>query len=536
MTHLISPHFFGRGICTLIILLLIGCSNPAPPRLPDDGLYPFDSRDFASHVDPPRIESYEPAVPLKIDPPDGVLSLSIEQAIVSALHSNRDLRVQLMNPIIDGALARIERGEFDPELFAEYTYSEEESIETSRSTGAQFGVIADDSESALGLRQQLPTGTSLELAVSQAGSESNRTPEQQTARAGISLTQSLLRGFGPAVNLVRVRQAEFDALASRQELKGFVENLLAETEIAYWNYILATEEIRIFQESLEIARKQLEEVQLRIEVGILPEIDQAAARAEEALRVQNLIDAHSQIEDRRLRLLRLVSPGGENHFDRLIAATSPFRLSPSALQDLEERLQLAQQSRPDLQEALLRLEQNRLETIATRNGLLPKLDVFINYGTTGYADSFSESFRQLNQETYDLSAGIRFSHFLGNRANRARNLAAFAARQQAAEAVANLKQLIHLDVRLTFNEVERARKQIDASSVTRQYQEQTLNAEKERFNVGSSTALQVAQAQRDYLRAQIAEVEAIVSYRTALVRLYLAEGSLLDRRGISIGY
>jgi outer membrane protein TolC len=42
----------------------------------------------------------------------------------------------------------------------------------------------------------------------------------------------------------------------------------------------------------------------------------------------------------------------------------------------------------------------------------------------------------------------------------------------------------------------------------------------------------VAQAQRDLLVSQIAEVEAIVNYRIALVRLYLAEGSLLERRGI----
>jgi len=60
-------------------------------------------------------------------------------------------------------------------------------------------------------------------------------------------------------------------------------------------------------------------------------------------------------------------------------------------------------------------------------------------------------------------------------------------------------------------------------------------AEQERFAVGSSTALQVAQAQRDLLNSQIAEIEAIVNYRIALVRLYLAEGSLLERRGISVG-
>jgi outer membrane protein TolC len=44
----------------------------------------------------------------------------------------------------------------------------------------------------------------------------------------------------------------------------------------------------------------------------------------------------------------------------------------------------------------------------------------------------------------------------------------------------------------------------------------------------------VAQAQRDLLETRIAESQAIVDYRIALVGLYRAEGSLLDRRGVAI--
>ena len=108
------------------------------------------------------------------------------------------------------------------------------------------------------------------------------------------------------------------------------------------------------------------------------------------------------------------------------------------------------------------------------------------------------------------------------------------AQQQAANAVANLRQLVHLEVRLAVNEVERTRQLIDASRATRIFQEQTVEAEKERFDVGASTTLQIAQAQRDLLLIQIAEVEATVNYRIALVRLYLAEGSLLEYRGVRL--
>jgi outer membrane protein TolC len=205
------------------------------------------------------------------------------------------------------------------------------------------------------------------------------------------------------------------------------------------------------------------------------------------------------------------------------------------VRDLAERLQLAKKLRPDLNDARTRLEQYNLETVVTRNGLLPRLDFFISLGKTGYADSFSASFRELDGNSYDLAAGLRLSLPLGNRTAKAQDLAASSTRQQGQEAVTNLQQLVELDVRLAFNELERNRQQITASAVTRALQEATLAAEKERFDVGASTTLLVSQAQRDLLVSQIAEVEAIVNYRIALVSLYLSEGSLLERRGASLG-
>ena len=508
----------------LIVLLGLGLASACAPLAAAERPLSFQTR--------PAEESVRP--PLAADLADELAELSVEKAVLLALRNNGDLQVRQQTPVIVGAFEQIERGVFDPELFAETEYFRERTSETSRSTGEEFEVTGDDLTAVAGLRQRLPTGTTLETSLSQQRTTSSRTPEQQTARLGLSVTQSLLRGFGPAVNLATVRQAELDTLASIDELRGFSEALLADSEIAYWNYVLAKEEIAIFEASLEVARKQREEVELRIEVGILPEIEAAAARAEEALRVQLLINARSLLEERRLRLLRLISPSADGHLDRQLTAISDPRLPPQPISDLDDRLQLAEQSRPDLNEARRRLQQSRLETVVTRNGLLPRLDFFVALGKSGFADSFAESFRRLDGDSYDLSAGLRLNYLLGNRPARAQNLAAHAGRQQASAALANLRQLVHLDVRLAVNEVERTRRQIDASRATRIFREQTLAAEQERFEVGTSTALLVAQAQRDLLETRIAESQAIVDYRIALVGLYRAEGSLLDRRGVAI--
>lgn len=468
------------------------------------------------------------------DVANGLIELSLEQAVMLAITNNRDLAVERLQPTIDGAFELIERGRFDPQLYAELAYEETVASETARSTGQQFSVESEAIESQVGLRQDLPTGTSVDLEVTQTRDVSNRAPEQQEARVGLTVTQSLLRGLGPAVNLASVRQAQLDTKASMHELAGFIETLVARTEIAYWNYVLAQREIEIYQRSLDVAQSQLEQVQQRIEVGVLSPVDAAAFRSEVASRNQALIDGQAASDEARLRLLRLINLSIDVPLDSDLQTTTAANVEPKAIDDLPQRIGLAVTARHDLAQARLLHEQDRLETVVTRNGLMPRLDAFVSLGRSGFAGEFVQSFANLGEDTYDARIGVQFSMPINNRAARGRDIQARATRRQSAAAVANLEQFVRLDVRLAANELSRARKQITASAQTRELQEKTTQAEQEKFDVGTGTSLLVAQAQRDLLAAQIREVEAIVAYRIARIELYLAEGSLLDRRGLTV--
>lgn len=462
------------------------------------------------------------------------LQLSIEDAVMMGLHNNRGLRVQQYEPVLAGAFTQIERGEYDPQLFAELTRSEANASETARATETQFQVEGNNVQGIIGLRQQLPTGTELEASVASERSISTRSPEQQQARLGLTLTQQLLRGLGPSVNLAAIRQAELDTEASQYELRGYTEAVVADIEITYWRYVSAREAINVVQTALEVAESQLEEVQSRIDVGDLPRNEAAAAQAEVALRKQNLIDAQSLLAEQRYTLLRLVNPDLlAGNPDQLEAISLPERdalLEP----EVHQSLLLAVQSRPEIREAELRLKRGELETVVTRNGRLPRLELFINLGKSGYADTFNESFRDIDGPSYDFTVGIAFSQALGNRTARAQDYIARMNVGQAKEALDNLRDLVRFDVLIAINALERARKQISASTETRGYREQTLQAERDRFEVGTSTAMNVALAQRDLVESRINEIEARVAYQNALIRLYLAEGSLLERRGLSI--
>jgi outer membrane protein len=204
------------------------------------------------------------------------------------------------------------------------------------------------------------------------------------------------------------------------------------------------------------------------------------------------------------------------------------------LEDVGAHVELALRMRPDLNQAKLDVQRDELELVKTKNGLLPKMDLFITLGKTGYADSFGGAASNIDEDYYDFAAGIKFDYPLRNRESEALYRRSLLKRDRTAKALDNLAQLVELDVRSAHIEVNRAKEQISASKATRELQEEKLRIETEKFRVGRSTNFLVSQAQRDLLLSQIAEVQAFANYLQALVDFYRLEGTLLSRRGIEI--
>ncbi len=127
---------------------------------------------------------------------------------------------------------------------------------------------------------------------------------------------------------------------------------------------------------------------------------------------------------------------------------------------------------------------------------------------------------------------MTFQYPVSNKAAKARNSRAVLSKQQMLKAFDNLVQLAQVDIRSAYIEVTSAREQITATTATRNLQEEKLRVENEKFSVGRSTSLLVAQAQRDLVESQIAEIRTTVNYFQSLVSLFSLEGSLLQRRGI----
>ncbi len=458
-----------------------------------------------------------------------LVSLTVQEAVLTALENNRGLRVERITPEIQRTFEEQERAVFDPVIDAGAAASVDKTPpEGSSSRDARIS----EAEIDLGATKTFPTGTEVRIGLSGERRWSNRIETRYATRAGLSLTQALLRGRGREVNLATLRQAELSTRTSQYEFRGVAEALAARTEQAYWDFILARRQLRIFEESVSLARRQLEETREIVGVGRLPETELVAARAEEALRRQELIDARNETALSRLRLLRLINPPGTDLWSRELILEDDPAVPEIDLDDVSAHVDLALRMRPDLNQARLAARMEELELVKTRNGLLPRMDLFISLGKTGYSDSFGDSVRELSGDHYDALAGLSFEFPVGNRDRRARHERANLSLAQAREALDNLAQLVALDVRSAYIELDTAQQQIRATTATRKLEEEKVRIETEKFRVGRSTSFLVAQAQRDLVRSRIQEIQAVVTVLKALVDLYHLEGSLLERWGI----
>jgi len=463
------------------------------------------------------------------------LRIDVQRAILLAMENNKALIVQRMTPEVLRTFEDEERAIFDPILSGQGSQRRSVADRPSRAqSGVDESVTVDSLAGTLALDKLFPTGTLVGLDATTNTTDSSLYDDTFVSnRLGVSVTQALLQGRDIRANLARVHQAGIDTQISEYELRGFTEVLVEQVESSFWDYAMAQRQIAIYTDSLRLAEQQMAEAQERINIGTLAETEVAAAQAEVALRRENLITARSTLARERLNLLRLLNPSQTINWDTDIVLEYQAVLPDNPLDPVEQHVQVALKMRPDLNQARLLIRRGELEVVRTRNGLLPRLDAFITYGKTGYAATFADATRDLDEESYDVEAGLILALPLGNRAARARHTRAVISKQQSIKALENLIQLAQVDVRSAYVVATSLREQIAATAATRKFQEEKLRVETEKFRVGKSTSLLVAQAQRDLVASQIAEVRAIANYFKALVALYRLEGSLLPRRGLA---
>lgn len=506
-------------------------------------------------LEPTPVDALEPAR-LDVDPETGI-QLTLDEAVEITVRRNLGLVIERYNWIQarEGVLQSL--GIYDLLLNGSVQYAD--ATEPTVEVVEGVPVTTRTSEVYdLGLRQLLPTGGFLDFSVNGFTQETNSqnvflNPLYSTT-SELTYRQPLLRGFGRLATERSIMIARIGAAQSVEFVEQQLADTIQEVEISYWNLVGARNQLVVAQEALRLAEVLHEQNQIRVDVGTLAPLELIQSEAGIANREEDIILAEAQIGDSEDELRRLLNLEADLYWNQPIVPVTDPETERLEI-DVEEAVATAFAERPEMAAQLYRIDALEIDERYFAKLALPQLDLQFTYGLEGLSGEgdaiidpetgevlvpatrggFGDSFGQIGDRDFDRwTAALLFSYPLQNRERRAQATIADLAVDEAFAELQQLEQQIRTEVRAAARQVETAAKQIESARVSRELEEQNLDAERKRYENGMSSSFRVLQIQEDLTQARSREVNAVASYRRALATFYRAIGELVDQKGIDI--
>ena len=208
----------------------------------------------------------------------------------------------------------------------------------------------------------------------------------------------------------------------------------------------------------------------------------------------------------------------------------------------------AMHSRPDVAQAALQVEGDQIAAKASRNAALPQIDFVGNFQTRGASEVPFESIGTAGTALINAPSDLGTAATRTSRVYQAGLQLNLPLRNRVAEsdAARDMLQLRQTEARthLLTNQVREqvessvialrtARGALNAAIQSREYQEQLVSAERDKFTVGASTNFLVIQQETYLAQARSTEVATRSVWIKARIALDRALGDLLVKNGIS---
>jgi len=480
-----------------------------------------------------------PPVPLA-----GVMPLSLRDSIVLSLRNNLDIQVEGFNPRINEQALIGQKAVFDPSAFLELTRTDNRAPNSSSISSGRTSV-SDSWDYNTGLRQKIPTGGTYELRFNNEYFNSNITPNpllgdvRDTSRSfssrfGLTLTQPILKNFGFEANETNIRIATNNQSISKEQLRLRVSNVVTLAQTGYFDLIFAIQNLQVARQSLKLAQDLVTLNKARVRAGVAAPVEVTQAEAQEAARVQDVINGEKAVQDAGDILKVVMNLPISGSWSQEIQPTDAPTSAVSPI-NLDESIQKALENRYEYKSAKLDIANKDLSVRLNRNLLLPDLSltgsVFSNGSDTTYGGNIST---MGSSHFISYSVGVILTVPLGNRAAQSSYIQSKLTLDQAKTSLKNLELQIVQQVRAAVRTVETNAKRIDANRSARILAEEQLRVEQRRLEAGVSTTFNVLQFQRDLSAAQANEIQAITDYNKSLATLDNTLGTVLERNRIEM--
>ncbi len=481
--------------------------------------------------------------------PTRLIGLSLEQSIKTTVGNNLDVEVASFNPAISQSSLTQAEAQFDWLFFASAQYNDSIIPQSGSGFGGSSSFVRNQQQSAdasVGVTRQLDTGGSVTLSndINYTNVDSSffgtpTTPNPANAsNITLGLTQPLLRDFGSDTTLSQINLARNAERSNVASLKSTLMQAASDTERAYWTLVLRYKELVIRAKLLERGIEVRDDIKARrVQDARQAQVADAVARVER--RRSDLLVARTNLRNASDRLKQLMNDPSLPVGSEALIVPHDDAISDVLSYSLLDAITNGVTKRPEMEIALLSIDDATIRQQVAKNQRLPKLELQAQAKLLGFGDSFSDAYNDAGENRFidDWLIGIDFEQPIGNRNAEAGYRLSRLQRMQSVVQYRLTAQGIVLDVKNALNSVVTNNALIQQTSLSRVAQGEALRAlivEKELTNAGYSVErlnLELNQ-QESLANAEIAEAAAAVNYATAIVDLHQAMGTTLERSRI----
>jgi outer membrane protein TolC len=376
-----------------------------------------------------------------------------------------------------------------------------------------------------------------------------------TSSLGFTVTQPLLRGFGLAVNrrFIRISKNEqrIAGLLVQQQLIATVYGVVR----LYTDLVALYEDVKVKEETLASAEKLYTDTKAEVDEGTQAPVELTRANAQVFTIRQDLIDSRGLLEEQEAIVKNVITRRTDNDPEilnaRIIPTDSIDVPTTDEIRPLQDLIALAFANRPDLRQAGVQVQNTQIGLEGSRNGLRPEIDLVgtaqnsalaaqLNPLTPGIQSplvgGYGSALEQLATRKYpSYGIGVNITLPLRNRIAQADVTRDEILLRQSQVLEQQLHKQAQLEVEDALIAMRRARASYEAALETQKLQQESLDVEQAKFEVGASTSFFIIQYESFLAQARSTVVVAKSAYLKARAALERATGTILDDNHVSLG-
>jgi outer membrane protein TolC len=342
----------------------------------------------------------------------------------------------------------------------------------------------------------------------------------QDWNANIQVVQSIYEG-GKLVAAMRAAGA-----TKRQAIAQFqtvVADALLNTRVAYYDVLLAAQQITVHEASVNLLQKELDDQQSRFKAGTVPHFNVLQADVALANERPNLIQARNNYRVSKNNLSNLL---GYN-LPRDIWEDVPLQLSDSLDAkpfdlNLPDAIQQALSQRTELMALREGEELDRLNVVNAKSGYKPTLQLFAGY--EWYNAQFTPPVT-LDHDINGWNAGAQMQwDIFDGLLTRGKVVQANALYSKSQTTLADQSRNIELEVRTDYSDFIDAKEILESQQQVQDEAEEALREARARSGAGTGTQLDVLNAETALTQARTTDIQALHDYDVARARLERAIG------------